>query len=160
MNKYTTDAKNHLESNSLKLVYLSGTEICSSNISGVMNLVLLVCDNKSMKGFYCADKVVGKAAAFMYAILKPEELYAGVLSEKAEKVLQKYGIKYFYGEKVPAIINRSGDGFCPMESATKEAETPEEAFSILTEKLRIKPAKNNSIRVEVPILKFKTINNS
>lgn len=153
MNEYTKNAKTHLENGNCCLVYCNETEICSSNVRGVLSLVTMVRDKKSMKGFYCADKVVGKAAAFMYAILKPEELYVAVLSEKAETVLNKYGIKYFYGEKVPAIINRKGDGFCPMEEATEKAESPEEAYNILTEKLKINPSVNQTQKVEVPIFK-------
>ncbi len=153
MNEYTKNAKLHLEKGNCCLAYCNENEMCSSNVRGVLSLVTMVTEKKTMKGFYCADKVVGKAAAFMYAILKPQELYVAVLSEKAEEVLKKYGIKYFYGEKVPAIINRKGDGFCPMEEATEKAETPEEAYKILIEKLKINPTVNQTKKVEVPILK-------
>lgn len=153
MNKYTENAKSHLEINGNCLVYCNKDEICSSNVRGVLKLVVMAVEGESMEEFYCADKVVGKAAAFMYAILKPRELYAEVLSEKAEAVLKKYGIKYFYGEKVPAIINRRGDGFCPMEIATDKAETPEEALAILSEKLNLKGNANKSEWAKVPILK-------
>lgn len=151
MNEYTKNAKLHLENSESRLTFCNKNEIHSSKIRGVLSLVQMVADGESMQGFYCADKVVGKAAAFMYAILKPEELYAFVLSEKAEEVLKKYSIKYFYGEKVPAIINRKGDGFCPMEEATEKAESPEEAYKILIEKLKINPSVNQTKKVEVPI---------
>lgn len=135
MNEYTLRAKKQIEESGFTLVYCNGKEVITSDVRGVRPLFEIVREKGSMKGFYCADKVVGKAAAFMYAILKPEELYAFVLSEKAESVLRKYGIKYWGGETVPAIKNRRGDGFCPMETATEKAETPEEAFGILEEKL-------------------------
>lgn len=136
MNRYTVQAKNHIENNSCTLVYCNETRQEQSFERGVLPLVEMVRSEKSMKGFYCADKVVGKAAAFMYVLLKPEELYAFVISEKAEAVLKKYGIRYFSGEIVPAVRNRKGDGFCPMETATEKAETPEEALGILEEKLK------------------------
>lgn len=136
MNRYTVQAKNHIENNSCTLVCCNETRLEESFERGVLPLVEMVRSEKSMKGFYCADKVVGKAAAFMYVLLNPEELYAFVISEKAEAVLKKYGIRYFCGEIVPAVRNRKGDGFCPMETATEKAETPEEAFRILEEKLK------------------------
>ena len=153
MHRYTENAKILLLENASALVYCNEDEVNTSHIRGVLSLVLVVMENKTMKGFYCADKVVGKAAAFMYAILKPEELYAFVLSEKAERILEKYGVKYFFGEKVPAIINRKGDGFCPMETATENAETPEEALEILREKLNLKGEHKKGEWVEVPVLK-------
>lgn len=153
MNRHTENAKRLLLENNAALVYCNEDEVNTSHIRGVLNLVMMVKENRSMKGFYCADKVVGKAAAFMYAILKPEELYAFVLSEKAREVLDKYGIKYFYGEKVPAIINRKGDGFCPMETATEKSETPEQALEVLEEKLNLSDEPSKAKWVEVPVLK-------
>lgn len=153
MNRYTENAKNQLQNSSAALVYCNENEICTSHIRGVLSLVLMVKEKKTMEDFYCADKVVGKAAAFMYAILKPRELYAFVLSEKAREVLDKYGIKYFYGEKVPAIINRKGDGFCPMETATENAATPLEALSLLEKKLNLEGEVPEGKTVEVTIFK-------
>ena len=153
MNIHTENAKRLLLENNAALVFCNGNEVATSHVRGVLRLVLMVVEKESMKGFYCADKVVGKAAAFMYAILKPEELYAFVLSEKAEQVLIKYGVRYSFGEKVPAIINRKDDGFCPMETATENAETPEEALEILREKLNLKGEHKKGEWVEVPVLK-------
>ena len=137
MNRYTETAKEQLENSGAALVFCNGNETHSSEVRGVKSLVMMVKEKGTMKGFYCADKVVGKAAAFMYVLLKPEELFAFVISEKATDVLDKYGVKYFYSEKVPAIINRKGDGFCPMETATENAATPEEAYELLCSKLSI-----------------------
>lgn len=153
MNRYTVIAKQQLKSSDAALVFCNEDEICSSHVRGVLNLVLMVKENRTMKGFYCADKVVGKAAAFMYAFLQPEELFCFVLSEKAKEVLDRYGIKYFYEEKVPAIINRKGDGFCPMETATERAGTPEEALSLLEEKLNLKGDLPEGKTYKQPVLK-------
>lgn len=153
MNRYLEIAKEQLESSGSALVFCNENEMHSSEVRGVLSLVLMVKENKTMKGFYCADKVVGKAAAFMYAILQPEELFAFVISEKAKNVLDKYGIKYFYAQKVPAIINRKGDGFCPMETATENAETPDQALSLLMDKLNLNGELPKGKSVEVPVLK-------
>lgn len=153
MNEHTKNAKNHLEANDCCLVYCNENEICTSHVRGVLSLVLMVKDKRTMEDFYCADKVVGKAAAFMYAILKPRELYAFVLSEKAKEVLDQYGIKYYYGEKVPAIINRKGDGFCPMETVTEKAVTPSEALSLLEKNLNLEGEVPKGKTAEVQIVK-------
>lgn len=64
-----------------------------------------------------------------------EALYAEVLSEGAEDVLRRFRILTEYEKIVPAIINRKGDGICPMEEAVKETEDPLSAFEILQKRI-------------------------
>lgn len=78
---------------------------------------------------------MGKAAALLYALMGIEALYAEVLSEGAEDVLRRFRILTEYEKIVPAIINRKGDGICPMEEAVKETEDPLSAFEILQKRI-------------------------
>lgn len=84
---------------------------------GVKPLLSLLDSSIDLSLASASDKVVGKAAAMLYVKLGIKELYASVLSKPALEVLTKNGISAEYGELVGAIRNRSGDGFCPMESA-------------------------------------------
>ena len=84
---------------------------------------------------FAADKVVGRAAAFLYVLLGVDEVYALVISESAEQVFQQFGIAYTYNEKVAAIRNRAGDGFCPMEQAVLHIEEPSKALSAIKRRL-------------------------
>jgi hypothetical protein len=68
--------------------------------------------------------VVGKAAAFLYCLLGVKALHAGVLSVPARDVLLSAGISVEWGSLVPAIRNRAGDGFCPMETAVWDLTDP------------------------------------
>ena len=61
--------------------------------------------------------VVGAAAAYLYALLGVGQLYAAVMSERAAAILAEHGILFEADTLVPLIKNRTGDGFCPMESA-------------------------------------------
>jgi hypothetical protein len=85
--------------------------------------------------FSAADKVVGKAAAFLYRLMGIRALYAQVVSEPAAQVLQEGGIVLEYGTLVPAIRNRTNTGFCPMESAVWNITDPQEALSVLRKAL-------------------------
>ncbi|MBQ8165951.1 MAG: DUF1893 domain-containing protein [Lachnospiraceae bacterium] len=76
---------------------------------------------------YVSDKVVGKAAAFLYVLMKVKAIYAIVLSQHAYEVLQRYGIAVSYDSIVPAIRNRDNTGFCPMESSVMGINDPTEA---------------------------------
>lgn len=153
MKEFTKNAKTHMENNGSTLVCCNKDEIHSVKTRGVLYLVTEVLNKNTMKGFCCADKVVGRAAAFMYVFLQPDEIYAGILSEKAKEVFELYNINYCYGELVPAIINRTGDGFCPMETATENAKTPKEALLILKEKLNLSEPSGNGKQVSVPIIR-------
>ena len=64
------------------------------------------------------------------------EVWAAVLSESAKKVLDDNGIKTYCERIVPQIINRSGDGVCPIESAVSAADTPKDALVIIKQTLR------------------------
>ena len=95
---------------------------------GVRPLLDLLEGNTNVGGFAAADKVVGKAAAYLYCLLKIKCLYAQVISQPALDVLAKTDIHVEYDQLVPAIQNRTKDGFCPMESAVLNIHSPEEAL--------------------------------
>lgn len=111
--------------------------LCSSDVvltdkrRGVRPLLDLLESNTDVAGFAVADKVVGKAAAFLYCLLGIQHLYANVLSESAFAVLKDGGIYVEYGQLVPAIQNRTQDGFCPMERAVWNITSPQEALSAI-----------------------------
>jgi len=75
-------------------------------------------------GFSAADKVVGKATAFLYCLLGVKAVHANVISDAAVTVLRQHGIIVTWQQQVPAIINRAGDGLCPMEMATRDIDDP------------------------------------
>ena len=85
---------------------------------------------------YCvaADKVVGKAAAYLYVLLGVRCVHATVISRGAEEVFQRFSLPYSYEERAEAIRNRKGDGLCPMEQAVWETNEPQEAYERIIQK--------------------------
>ncbi len=77
--------------------------------------------------FAAADKIVGRAAAFLYVACKTREVYAEVLSAGAAEIFDRFGIVYCYSVLTGNIINRKGDGLCPMEKAVENVSGPDEA---------------------------------
>ena len=118
-------------------VFVSESETISSKKRGVAPLLELIDQNKSLKGFSAADKVVGAGAAYLYAILCPDSLWASTLSESAKQVLERYKISFSYGTLVPHIINRRKDGICPIEQAVKNSDSPEGALEDIKKALSI-----------------------
>ncbi len=92
-------------------------------------------EGENCRGMFAADKVVGRAAAFLYVLLEVREVYALVMSECAEEVLLRFGVAYSFEERVPAIRNRAGDGFCPMEQAVLEIDEPNDALLAIKKRL-------------------------
>ena len=101
---------------------------------GIKPLVLWLESSTDCRGFSAADKVIGRATAFLYARLGVTEVYASVMSRGAVEVLDRFGIAHSFGTEVDAILNRKKDGFCPMESAVREITDPELAWQVLSAK--------------------------
>ena len=78
-----------------------------------------------------ADKVVGKGAAAIMVLGKVKEVYADVISKPAIDLLTDNGISATYGQCVPQIINRSGTGFCPIETLCIPCKTAEECLKAI-----------------------------
>jgi len=112
-----------------------GKEPYTSTFRGVKPLLDLLESSADVRGCSAADRVVGKAAAFLYVLLGVSELYTGILSKPAKAVLEKYGIKVSCGMLVDVIFNRDNTGNCPMETAVWDIEEPEKALIAIKAKL-------------------------
>lgn len=110
-------------------VLCKNNQILTDERRGVKPLLELL--EQDLSGFCAADKVVGKAAALLYRLMGVSEVYAQVISEPAIVVLESGGIGVYYDQKVPAIRNRTGTGFCPMESAVWNVDDPKIAPALL-----------------------------
>ena len=102
---------------------------------GVKPLVRWLTEGVDLRGFSAADKVVGRATAYLYVLLGVREVWAAVMSEAAAEVLQRHGIAASQDQLVPNIINRSGTGICPFEEAVLGIQTPEEALTAIRAKM-------------------------
>ena len=110
------------------LVLCWGDRRVTDTRRGIRPLLELLESGSSFAPFSAADKVVGKAAAFLYLLLDVKEVYAQVISQPALQVLTHRGIPTYYGTLVPAIRNRTDTGFCPMETAVWDITDPQEAL--------------------------------
>lgn len=135
MNEFTIKAKEKLKETDSTLVFFNGDDLFTYNERGVKTLLSFVDSGKSFSGFSVADKVVGKAAAYLYVLLGVDELYADVISESALSVLEKNDIKVFFGIVVERIKNRTDTGFCPMETAVMDSENPKDAVCAIKQTL-------------------------
>ncbi len=100
---------------------------------GVEDLYKLLNDEPAaLRGAEIADKVVGRGAATLMILGGVAKLYTPVLSEKAAEILAASDVCYSYDKLVPNIINRRGDGICPVEALTSTAGSVKEAYKLIT----------------------------
>ena len=120
-------------------------EVITSIDRGVAPLLKLLDAGKNVKGFSAADKVLGKGSALLYVLLGVFEIHTGVISLAALEVLKAHGISVYYEQSVENIINRKGDGPCPIETALEVTNDPMRAVGIIKNTLRkIKGEKNEN----------------
>ena len=118
------------------VVFARGEEILFSELKGVRPLLKFLEDGVSFQGGAVADRVVGRGAALLHACLHTENLYAEVMSRSAEEVLTYHGISFSCGILTEYIVNRTNDGPCPMEEATRGIFDREKGREAILKKLR------------------------
>ena len=106
-----------LKQEACTLLLYNEEEVIRSHERGVAPLLSLLDSGKDVRAMRAVDKVVGRAAAFLYVELGIAELHAVTISDSALEILSACSISVSYEVLVPRILNRAGDGYCPMESA-------------------------------------------
>ena len=136
MNSDIKKAKEILIENGFTCVlYLDGIEY-NSTLRGVKPLIDFLESGKDFNGFSAADKTVGAGAAHLYVLLGVKSLWTNVLSIEAKKILEQNNISFFYEQLVPYIINRKGDGTCPIETAIKDITDSKQALETINKTLK------------------------
>lgn len=110
--------------------------VYTSNARGINPILNLLDSGRDLRGFSAADKIVGKAAAFIYLKLNIKAVYAEVISRDALQILLQNGIYTEYNTLTEKIINRSGSGICPMEDAVKDITDAETAIKAIRQRLK------------------------
>ena len=128
-------AREYLESGGYTLVLDDGNTLLTSKARGVAPLLAFLEEGRDLSAFRAVDKVVGKAAAFLYLLLGIRSIYAITVSESALALLRENGVLVEYHQCVPRIRNREGSGFCPMESAVFEEQDPKSALVAIKQTL-------------------------
>ena len=126
--------RERLEAENLTCIAQNGDFILTSRARGIRPLLEWIAQGENLHGACAADRIVGKAAAMLYAFMGVKGVFAEVLSESGLAVLKKYGIYAEYATLTPKIINREGTGLCPMEQTVLTIDEPSAAYAALREK--------------------------
>ena len=109
-------------------------EIITSGEQGIRPPLLCLRENPViLKDAVVSDKVIGKAAALLFAYGGVRSIWAQRMSEAAIAFLTNAGIAFDYAERVEVILNRDGSDICPMERRALGIDSPAEAFRVFNE---------------------------
>ena len=121
-----------LKENHTIVIYKSDASVVVSDDRGVAPLMQLLNEDASqLRDAIVADKVIGKAAALLMVYAGVKEVYTPTISVPAVTVFDNHNITHTYDKVVDRIVNRKGDGLCPMETLCLNIDTPEEAFDVI-----------------------------
>ena len=135
MNKDLEKAKELLIAGDYTCVLCKDETIYTSFFRGVKPLASWYYNGECFLGFSAADKVIGKATAYLYVLLQIKAVYTKVISKPALEVFNRHQIPVEYDVLSDTIINRKGDGVCPFELAVKDAADPQTAYPIILKKM-------------------------
>ncbi len=113
------DSVKALLTDDITLVVKNNNVIESYSSRGIRQLYKLV-ERGKIKGAIIADKIVGKAAAMLYAYGGAKSVFAKTISKDATEVFKIFGIDYSFDISCDNIINREGKDLCPMELVVKD----------------------------------------
>lgn len=136
MNKDLERAKLLLQQDGCTCVLCKNDAVFYGRIRGIRPLVDFLDSGLDFCGFSCADKVVGRAAAYLYCLLGVAAVHAQVMSQDAKKILLQHGIACSCDNLTNTIRNRQNTGPCPMEAATADVQTPAEALCAVRNALK------------------------
>lgn len=128
-------AKSILNGSKYTLVLCNGDKLYTSTDRGVTPMLGFIDNKTNLNGFSAADKVVGKAAAALFVHAGVCEIHTDVISKPAADFLHAKGITFTYNSLVDNIINRKGDGICPMEQVTADINDTDEAIAAIRKRL-------------------------
>ncbi len=129
-------ARNLLDSGVYTCAVCREAETHTATQRGVKPLLTWLDAGLDLHGFSAADRVVGRATAFLYVLLGVKEVYARVMSRPAAQVLSDHGILTETDNLVEGIINRQGTGQCPFESAVLDIHDPAEALDAIRRRMQ------------------------
>ena len=123
-------AKRELHQNDLNLAIVKKGKILFETRSPGIGGFLLAIENVGTKlvDSSAADRIVGRAAAFLCTYAEIASVFAVTMSAEGLEVLRKNEIRYEYKQLVPHILNSAQTAICPFEDLTSGLTDAEEAY--------------------------------
>ena len=136
MKQDTVTAAKLLYERQASFVLCKGKTTVIETEAGLGPLFSVLKKGENFSGFCAADKIVGKAAAFLYVRLGVREVYAPIMSDAAIYTLARHGIYPICERSVVDIMNQDRTNLCPIEKLVEELCDVNQAVSVLEQYFR------------------------
>jgi uncharacterized membrane protein len=130
----TQSAIHLIEQNTAACVVIKNGVIERTEMGRGIGPVLKLYDEGVLKDAYVVDKIIGKAAAMILTEGGATACYALTMSRAAKDWLTSHGVKANCRDCVDVIINRAGDGMCPMEETVLNIDDAKEGIEAVRHK--------------------------
>lgn len=134
-------AKNQLYNEELTLAIVKNGQVLfstnSHRISGFIGAIEKL--DSQLNGASVADRVAGKAIALLCVYAKIKQVYAEVLSRKAQSIFEENGVSIEWKQLVDNVLDTNKADVCPFEKLAADISNPEDSyvkFKALLEKMR------------------------
>ena len=124
-----------LHSGDFTCVLCDRDRVLTDKRRGIVPLLERIEAGEDLKGVCVADRIIGRAAAMLLILGGAAAVHGDVMSVSAKELLEANGITVSFDTLTEHIINRKGDGPCPMEQATAALTDPADAPKALREAL-------------------------
>lgn len=128
-------AKNLILEGTASCVVIKDNTIVKTQCDRGIGPVIRLYESGILKDAFVVDKIIGKAAAMVLTLGGVKGCYGVTMSAAAVQWLKEHHVSVQYETCVDAIINRTGDGVCPMEQTVTEIDDAEAALAALKEKM-------------------------
>ena len=128
-------AKNMIHKGEATCVTVKNNHIATTGTPRGIAYIIDLYEKGELKDAYVADKIVGKAAAMIFTLAGVSECYAENISDGAVQWFDDHGLAYKYKNRSPYIVNRQGNGMCPMEMTVQNIDDEQSAVEALKAKI-------------------------
>ncbi|MBQ7901630.1 MAG: DUF1893 domain-containing protein, partial [Clostridia bacterium] len=124
-----------VESGKAACVVVHGNEIVSAESPRGIAYVIDLYEKGALKDAFVADKIIGKAAAMLFTLGGVKGCYGENVSKTAVEWLKTHNVDMTYKNISTYIVNRRGDGMCPMECTVADINDEHKAVQALKNKI-------------------------
>ncbi len=130
-------AKDYFYSQKASMVLCKDDDKFITQEKGLTPLINLIESGDDYFEYSACDKVVGRAAAFLYVLLGVKEIHAKVMAKLAIQILDKAEIKYSADEFVDTILDDQLKDTNPLEEVVLRSGSANNALRDLKAYLKL-----------------------
>lgn len=114
------------------IIYRNDKVIFTSEYRGVRPMMeYMKSYGPSQEPLTIIDRIMGKGAVLLAVLIGATNIKTPIISEPALALALKHKHQVEYGKKIPFVINRTGDGRCPIESSILDIDDIEEGYEVI-----------------------------